>query len=167
MNLKWKTPHPQYFICKPNPQRLTVPGCNLLMYCHLRSAYIYWQFQDHVMFFTPFSKQAPGSNPDSCQQIYMKPINITWRFQTADNKNCYLTRNRINSSSTKPQKTNTHMHLNVILPHALQTAKFYYIFNSFVLAPIPTSPKCPYQPDHPQVITTMSPVTCKYHKLTR
>jgi len=117
--------------------------------------------------FRPFSKQGPSSTPGTCQQIHMKPINITWRFQTADNENRYLTRNRINSSSTKPQKAITHMHLNVILPHALQTAKFCYICYSLILDPVPTSPKSPYRPERPQVITTMSPVTRKYHKFTR
>lgn len=101
------------------------------------------------MFFTPFSKQGPGSICGACHLIHMKPINITRRFQTVENKNRYLTGNWINSSSTEPLRAITHMHLNVIAPHALQTAKLYYTCNSIIFAPIRTSPKCLCHPHCP------------------
>ena len=97
---------------------------------------------------TDNSKRSLGFSPPSQSKDQFLALalvsrfisNTTWRFQTSDNENRYLTRNWINSSSTKPQKAITLMHLNVILPLALQTTKFYYICNSFILAPIPTSP---------------------------
>ena len=70
-------PLPQYFICKTNPQQVTVPPCKSVDALSFAVSMFLLIIPTARYVFHPVSKQGPVSSSGACQQIHMKPINIT------------------------------------------------------------------------------------------